>query len=79
MVAGRLSRTAAHLVRCGGRQGLGLGVGDTLTVNVLGREVTARIANLRRIRWTSLAINFTILFAPGTLEGAPRPISRPPG
>ncbi|BBK29965.1 putative ABC transport system permease protein [Stella humosa] len=53
-------------------KGLGLGVGDTLTVNVLGREVTARIANLRRIRWTSLAINFTILFAPGTLEGAPQ-------
>jgi len=52
--------------------GMGLGVGDTLTVNVLGREVTATIANLRRIRWTSLAINFTIVFAPGTLEGAPQ-------
>lgn len=52
--------------------GLGLGVGDTLTVNVLGREVTAEIANLRRIRWTSLAINFAIVFAPGTLEGAPQ-------
>ncbi len=53
-------------------KGLGLGVGDTMTINVLGREVTARIANLRRIRWTSLAINFTIVFAPGTLEGAPQ-------
>lgn len=53
-------------------KGLGLGVGDTMTVNVLGREVTARIANLRRIRWASLAINFTIVFAPGTLEGAPQ-------
>ena len=53
-------------------RGLGLGVGDTMTINVLGREVEARIANLRRIRWTSLAINFTIVFAPGTLEGAPQ-------
>lgn len=53
-------------------RGLGLGVGQTLTVNVLGREVTAEIANLRRIRWTSLAINFAIVFAPGTLEGAPQ-------
>ena len=43
-----------------------------LSVYVLGREVEARIANLRRIRWTSLAINFTIVFAPGTLEGAPQ-------
>ncbi|WP_374449118.1 ABC transporter permease [Stella sp.] len=53
-------------------RGLGLGIGDTMTINVLGREVTARIANLRRIRWTSLAINFAIVFAPGTLEGAPQ-------
>ncbi|MGE0716733.1 MAG: ABC transporter permease, partial [Alphaproteobacteria bacterium] len=53
-------------------RGLGLGVGDTLTVNVLGREITATIANLRRIAWTSLSINFTIVFAPGTLEGAPQ-------
>ncbi|MCC7275479.1 MAG: ABC transporter permease [Alphaproteobacteria bacterium] len=53
-------------------KGLGLAVGDTMTINVLGREVTARIANLRRIGWTSLAINFTIVFAPGTLEGAPQ-------
>ena len=50
---------------------LGLGVGDTLTVNVLGREITARIANLRDIDWTALNINFAIIFAPGTLEAAP--------
>ncbi|MGE0723167.1 MAG: ABC transporter permease [Alphaproteobacteria bacterium] len=53
-------------------RGLGLSVGDTMSVNVLGREVTATIANLRRIRWTTLGINFTIIFAPGTLEGAPQ-------
>ncbi|MCP4327646.1 MAG: FtsX-like permease family protein [Alphaproteobacteria bacterium] len=52
--------------------GMGLEVGDTLTVNVLGREVTATIGNLRRIDWTSLGINFTIVFAPGALEGAPQ-------
>jgi putative ABC transport system permease protein len=52
-------------------RGMGLKPGDTLTVNVLGRDVTARIANLRRIDWTRLGINFAIVFAPGTLEGAP--------
>jgi putative ABC transport system permease protein len=51
---------------------MGLGVGDTITVNVLGREVTARIANLRRIDWATLGINFTLVFAPGTLEHAPQ-------
>jgi putative ABC transport system permease protein len=51
--------------------GMGLKPGDTLTVNVLGRDVTATIANLRRIDWTRLGINFAIVFAPGTLEAAP--------
>jgi putative ABC transport system permease protein len=52
-------------------EGMGLKVGDTLTFNVLGREITATIANLRKIHWRSLGINFTVIFAPGALEGAP--------
>jgi putative ABC transport system permease protein len=53
-------------------QGMGLKVGDALTVNVLGREITARIANLRRIDWGRLGISFVMVFAPGTLEAAPQ-------
>ncbi|HUB97327.1 MAG TPA: FtsX-like permease family protein [Stellaceae bacterium] len=52
--------------------GMGLVLGDTLTVNVLGRELTAKIANLRRIDWTSLGINFAIVLSPGALDGAPQ-------
>jgi putative ABC transport system permease protein len=51
--------------------GMGLGIGDTITVNVLGREVTATIANLREIDWTSLGINFVLVFSPGILNSAP--------
>jgi putative ABC transport system permease protein len=50
---------------------LGLHIGDTVTVNVLGRDVTARIANLRDVRWESLALNFVMVFSPNTLTGAP--------
>ncbi|PPR58186.1 MAG: hypothetical protein CFH10_02063, partial [Alphaproteobacteria bacterium MarineAlpha4_Bin2] len=50
----------------------GLDVGDTLAVNVLGKRVLARIANLRAIDWTSLGINFVMVFSPGLLEGAPQ-------
>ena len=50
---------------------LGIGVGDRLTVNVLGRDVQATIANLRRIDWSTLGLNFTLIFAPGVLEAAP--------
>jgi putative ABC transport system permease protein len=53
-------------------RGMGLKIGDTLTVNLLGREITARIANLRTINWERLGINFAIVFAPGTLEHAPQ-------
>jgi putative ABC transport system permease protein len=50
---------------------LGLKIGDTITVSVLGVEVTAKIASTRKIDWQSLGFNFAILFAPGTLEAAP--------
>jgi putative ABC transport system permease protein len=50
---------------------LGLKLGDTVTVNVLGRNVTARIANLREVKWESLAINFVMVFSPNTLKDAP--------
>ncbi len=52
-------------------QGIGVGIGDTLTVNVLGREIQGRIHNLRRIDWSTMGINFVIVFSPGALEGAP--------
>ncbi len=50
---------------------LGVGVGDTVRVNVLGREVEATIANLRAVDWDSLAINFVMVFSPSVLAGAP--------
>jgi len=53
-------------------RGMGLKVGDSLSVNLLGREITAVIANLRAIDWERLGINFALVFAPGTLESAPQ-------
>ncbi|MFN3672296.1 MAG: ABC transporter permease [Bosea sp. (in: a-proteobacteria)] len=51
--------------------GIGLKLGDTVTVNVLGRNITARVANLRTVEWRSLGINFVMLFSPNTFAGAP--------
>lgn len=50
----------------------GLQVGDTISINLLGRGFTARIANLRKIDWTSLGINFVMVFSPGMMEQAPQ-------
>lgn len=49
----------------------GLKIGDSVTVNVLGRPITARIANLRQVEWERLAINFVMVFSPNTFRGAP--------
>ncbi len=51
--------------------GLGLGVGDEIGVNILGRTITARIANLREVDWGSMALNFVMIFSPDTLRAAP--------
>lgn len=52
-------------------KGLGLKLGDDLTINVLGREMTAQVANLRKVNWRSFAINFVLVFSPNTFRGAP--------
>ena len=52
-------------------KGLGLAVGDRITVNVLGRDVEATVASLRRIEWDRLSINFFMVFSPDAFRGAP--------
>ncbi|MBS7537651.1 ABC transporter permease [Ancylobacter lacus] len=49
----------------------GLKIGDSVVVNVLGRPITAKIANLRHVDWERLAINFVMVFSPNTFRGAP--------
>ena len=52
-------------------RGLGLALGDTLTVNVAGRAVTGQIANLRQVDWRSFGLNFVLVFSPNAFAGAP--------
>jgi putative ABC transport system permease protein len=51
--------------------GLKLGIGDEIVVNVLGRDIPARIGNMRTIDWQGLGINFVLVFSPNTFKGAP--------
>ena len=55
-------------------QGFGVGVGDRIAINVLGREIEAEIANTREIEWTNLGINFVLVFSPGLLSSAPHTV-----
>ncbi|CAL74346.1 putative ABC transporter, permease protein [Bradyrhizobium sp. ORS 278] len=51
--------------------GLGLRLGDDIVVNVLGRDITAKIGNMRTIDWQGLGINFVLVFSPNAFKGAP--------
>ncbi len=50
---------------------IGIGVGDQITVNILGRDITATIANLRVVEFETMAIGFVMSMNPGALAGAP--------
>ena len=50
---------------------VGVELGDKITINVLGRNISARVANLRNVEWQSMSMNFVMVFSPNTFAGAP--------
>ena len=49
-----------------------LELGDTITLNVLGREITAEIRHVREeIEWQTMQLNFALLLSPEPLRRAP--------
>ena len=52
-------------------KGWGVGLGDIIRVNVLGRDIDLRIASLRDIAWRSLSLNYAMIASPGLLSHAP--------
>ncbi len=50
---------------------LGLKIGDTLSVNVLGVEVQAKVASTRTVSWDNFGLNYVLVFSPGTFDAAP--------
>jgi putative ABC transport system permease protein len=51
--------------------GLRLKLGDEIVINVLGRDISAKIGNMRTIDWQGLGINFVLVFSPNAFRGAP--------
>ncbi|TYB82111.1 ABC transporter permease [Maritimibacter fusiformis] len=50
---------------------IGLKLGDTMAVNILGREITGTIASFREVDFTTAGMGFTIAMDPAALAGAP--------
>lgn len=50
---------------------LGVGLGDTITVNILGREITATITSLRAVDFSNAGMGFVIVMNEAALASAP--------
>ena len=50
---------------------LGLSIGSTVTLSILGRSITAEVANFRTVEWRGMGINFLMIMSPNALIGAP--------
>lgn len=50
---------------------LGVGVGDDIVISLLGVEVSAKIASLRKVEWDNFGLNYVMVFSPGSLDAAP--------
>lgn len=50
---------------------LGLKLGDKVTVNVLGRDLTATVVAFHRADFSSMGINFVMIVNPAALQAAP--------
>lgn len=51
---------------------LRVGLGDQLTFDIGGVEVSGRILNIREVKWVSFQPNFFIVFPSGILDDAPK-------
>jgi len=58
-------------VETGLAETLNIKLGSTLTFNVAGEEVTARVSNLREVDWDSFNVNFFIIASPETMVDIP--------
>ncbi|MFG5381289.1 ABC transporter permease [Yoonia sp. R2-816] len=50
---------------------MGLGLGDTLTINVLGRDITGEVTSFRNVSWEDAGIGFVLAMNESALAGAP--------
>lgn len=65
--------TGGNLISMGADEAreIGIGIGDTITVNILGREISGTIANLRHLDFRTGGIGFVLMFNANALRGAP--------
>ena len=52
-------------------EGFDVDIGDTITMNILGREISGTVHNVRDLEWRSMRLNFAIMLSPYPLNTIP--------
>ena len=50
---------------------MGLSLGDDVTVNIIGRDVTAKVTSFREVKFSNAGIGFVMSMNPAALQNAP--------
>ena len=66
-----ITSTSKGGIRGGIAATLGVKLGDTLTFDIAGSKVSAKVTSLRKVDWDSFRVNFFALFPPGPLDSMP--------
>lgn len=69
--------TGPPLVSVDAEQGaaLGLNIGDSLTVSLLGVEIPATVASFRKVNWRNFGFNYVLVFPPSVLANIPHNVA----
>ena len=54
---------------------LGLKIGDSLTVSLLGVEIQAKVASFRKVNWRNFGFNYVLVFPPSVLANVPHSVA----
>ena len=54
---------------------LGLRIGDSLTVSLLGVEIPAKVASFRKVNWRNFGFNYVLVFPPSVLANVPHSVA----
>ncbi|MBO1518988.1 ABC transporter permease [Oceanisphaera pacifica] len=72
LIAGQWSRAANSVsVESGLAERLALTLGDTITLDLAGQQISATVRNVREVDWNSMRPNFYFIFSPDVLADYP--------
>ncbi|MFK7841959.1 MAG: ABC transporter permease [Sphingorhabdus sp.] len=54
---------------------MGLKIGDSLTVSLLGVEIQTKVASFRTVNWRNFGFNYVLVFPPNVLDNVPHNVA----